>query len=119
VIFFIIVLDELGDELTLWYYTVDIIFLFPPITAVDITSLPLLYMLMYQRFQSWKSFAAASAVMSVVSCFILEQVFVWAGIYRMITWRSYYGLPFYFAIAILSKFIVGIVFNYKPRQEKA
>ena len=38
---FVLVLDELGEELALWEYPVKIFPLFPPISAIDLASLPL------------------------------------------------------------------------------
>lgn len=106
----VLVLDELGEELALWDYPTDIVPLFPPISAIDLASLPFLYSLVYQHFKTWKSFIIASAILSAVSCFILEPLFVFTGIYQMITWKSYYGLPLYFAIAVTARAIMRKMF---------
>ena len=103
---FVLVLDELGEELALWEYPVKIFPLFPPISAIDLASLPFLYSLIYQYFGTWKSYAIASAVMSVLSCFVMEPLFILSGIYQLITWKTYYGMPVYFAIAISTKWIM-------------
>jgi len=99
-------LDEWGEELALWDYPVKIFPLFPPISAIDLASLPFLYSLIYQYFSTWKSYTIASIIMSVISCFVMEPLFILSGIYQVITWKTYYGLPLYFAIAICSKFIL-------------
>lgn len=106
VIIWVIVLDEIGEELSLWYYTADIIPLFPPITAIDVSCLPFLYMLIYQYAKTWKIFLIASVVMSVVFCFVFEPIFVWSGVYKMLAWKSWYGLPIYFFIGAASRFIM-------------
>ena len=106
IIIWVIVLDEVGEELSLWYYTADIIPLFPPMTAINISCLPLLYMLIYQYTKTWKSFLIASAVMSIVFCFVFEPIFVWSGVYKMLVWKSWYGLPIYFFIGVASRFIM-------------
>ncbi len=116
VVIFIIVLDELGEELSLWYYPVDVIPLFPPMTAVDITCMPLVYMLIYQRFGTWGKFLIASLIMSTVFCFVFEPVFVWGGAYIMLNWKSYYGLPIYFGIAVAAKWIVHVIYSAKERR---
>lgn len=116
VVIFIIVLDELGEELTLWYYPVDIIPLFPPISAVDITCMPLVYMVIYQRFGTWGKFLIATLIMSTVFCFVFEPIFVWSGIYTMLTWKSYYGFPIYFAIAVVSKWVVNVIYAAKEKR---
>lgn len=119
IIIFIIVLDELGEELSLWYYTVDLIPWFPPITAVDITCMPLVYMLIYQYCKTWKSFIIATVIMSVIFCFVLEPVFIWAGVYRLLTWKSYYGLPLYAAIAFISKFAINKINAVSSKRKAA
>lgn len=106
----IIVLDELGEELTLWDYTTDLIPLFPPVTAINLSCLPMVYALIYQYFRPWKSFVIATFIMSVIFCFVCEPIFVWAGIYQMISWKSYYGLPIYFFIAIIGKVALGKIY---------
>jgi hypothetical protein len=106
VIIWVLALDEIGQELSLWYYTVDIIPLFPPFTAINISCLPLLYMLIYQYAKTWKSFLIVSAVMSIVFCFVFEPIFIWSGVYKMLTWKSWYGLPIYFFIGVASRFIM-------------
>lgn len=106
IIIIILTLDELGEELALWDYPVDIYPLFPPISAIDFSCMPLVYSLIYQHFRTWKSFAIASLTMAVIFCFILEPVFVWSGIYQTLIWKYYYGLPIYFAMALGTKGLV-------------
>lgn len=115
----ILTLDELGEELTLWDYPTDIFPLFPPIGAIDLACLPLLYSLIYQYFKSWKSYITAAIVMSFISCFVLEPLFVLTGIYQMITWKSYYGLPLYFSIAVCSKFILAKIYAIESKHRSA
>lgn len=115
VVICIIVLDELGEELVLWYYPVDIIPLFPPASAVNVSCLPFVYGLLFRIAKPWKRFLAVLAVMSVISCFVLEPIFVWANLYRKLDWKSWYGLPIYFAIGVVSKFIVQIA--YRPAKK--
>lgn len=111
IILIILTLDELGEELTLWDYPVDIIPLFPPISAVDFSCLPLVYSLIYQHFRKWASFTAMSAAMSLIFCFICEPIFVFLGIYQPLTWKFWYGLPIYFAMAIEAKAAVQLFFK--------
>lgn len=103
----VLTLDELGEELTLWDYPYDLVPFFPPLASVDLASLPMVYSLIYQRFRTWKSFIAASAVMAVIFCFVLEPLLVWTGVYQMIAWKSYYGLPIYIFIAVIVKALVN------------
>jgi hypothetical protein len=117
IVIFVIILDELGDELSLWYYSADIIPLFPPITAINITCMPLIYMLIYQRFGTWGKFIIATLIMATVFCFVFEPIFVWIGIYTMLKWKSVYGFPIYFAIAVAAKLIVNAVYSDKEKRK--
>ena len=51
-----ITLDELGFVLSLWNYPVDVIPMFPRLTSVDYTVVPIIHMIIYQYFPTWKSF---------------------------------------------------------------
>jgi hypothetical protein len=101
-----LVLDELGEELTLWDYPTDLFPLFPPLTAINLASLPVLYSLIYQYFISWKKFIIATVVLAAIFCFLLEPLLVWGGIYQTLTWKYYYGFPIYIALAIFTKALV-------------
>lgn len=107
----IITLDELGEELILWNYTTDIFPLFPPISAINLSCMPIAYAMVYQLFITWKGFIIATLFMSTVFCFIFEPLFVWVGVYQMIRWKSYYGFPIYFFMAITVKWIVGRIYS--------
>ncbi len=100
IIIIILSLDELGEELTLWDYPVDIFPLFPPISAIDFACMPLIYSLIYQHFRTWKSFTIVTFAMAVIFCFICEPIFVLLGIYQPLTWKYWYGLPIYFSMAL-------------------
>lgn len=113
----ILALDELGEELTLWDYPTDFFPLFPPVASVDLAALPFLYALIYQIFGKWKGYIIVSIIMSAFSCFVFEPIFLWLGMYQTITWKTYYGLPLYFAIAIIAKAALGMIkaINKKSR----
>lgn len=104
-------LDELGEELTLWDYPYDLFPLFPPLTAIDLVCLPMIYSLIYQHFRTWKKFIIASIVMSAVFCFVLEPLFVLGGVYQMLKWKSYYGFPIYTFMGICIKAVVNMVYS--------
>lgn len=116
IIIFILVLDELGEELCLWYYTVDLIPLFPPASAINIACLPFVYMLIYEHARTWKAFTIATVVMALVFCFIFEPIFVWSGVYKMLAWKSYYGLPIYIFIGMASKAIINLINSVSSRK---
>lgn len=106
IIILTLVLDEIGEEFTLWDYPCDLFPLFPPLSAIDLACLPFIYSLIYQHFRVWKSFIIASVIMAGIFCFIMEPLFVRIGIYQLLTWKSYYGFPIYSLMAIVSKAVI-------------
>ena len=105
-----IVLDEIGEELSLWDYPTDIIPIFPPLTAIDLASLPMIYSIIYQYFKTWKSFICVTLVMAAIFCFIFEPILKLGGFYQLLTWKYYYGYPIYIVIAFSVKLIVSKIF---------
>lgn len=99
-------LDEYGEELTLWYYPVDILPIFPPLTAVDLASLPIIYSLIYQRYKPWKQFILATIIMAAIFAFILEPALVFGEFYTLHKWKYYYSFPIYIVMALGIKWIV-------------
>ncbi|WP_371381184.1 CBO0543 family protein [Sporomusa aerivorans] len=101
-----LVLDEFGEELVLWDYPIDVIPIFPPLTAVDLASLPVIYSLIYQYCPTWKSFLYATILMAAVFCFVLEPILVWGGFYQLLKWKYYYGFPVYIIMALFIRWLV-------------
>jgi len=101
-----LVLDEFGEELILWDYPIDIIPVFPPFTAVDLASLPIIYSLIYQYCKTWKFFLQATVAMATVFCFVLEPALVWGGFYQILNWKYYYGFPIYITLALFVRWMV-------------
>lgn len=111
----VLILDELGEELSLWDYPTDILPLFPPLSAIDLSSLPMIYSMIYQYFRPWKQFIIATLVMSLVFCFMFEPLVALIGVYQPLTWRYYYGFPIYTAIGILTKAALKKFYSIKEK----
>lgn len=101
-----LVLDECGEELLLWDYPIDVIPVFPPFTAVDLASLPIIYSLIYQYCKTWKTFLQATVAMATVFCFVLEPILVKGEFYQLLNWKYYYGFPIYITLALFVRWIV-------------
>jgi hypothetical protein len=101
---------EHGNELTLWDYPTDILPVFPPLTAIDLASLPILYSLFYQFFKSWKSFIFASLIITGIYSFILQPALSHGGFYQLLKWKYYYGFPIYVSMSIFIRLLVIKIF---------
>jgi hypothetical protein len=111
-------LDEIGEEFCLWDYPTDIIPVFPPLTSVDLASLPMIYSIIYQNFKTWKSLICASLVMATIFCFIFEPILVWSGFYQVLTWKYYYGFPIYTLMALGVRLVVTKIFTIAEKTQR-
>lgn len=99
-------LDILGWNLNLWTYPYKLLPMCTPLFPVDYIILPIFYMLVYQRFRSWKSFFWAIVVLAFVMSFVLEPLFIWIDIYKSIAWKHVYSFPIYIANGLLGKWVI-------------
>jgi hypothetical protein len=113
----VLILDEFGEELTLWDYPTDVMPLFPPLTAINLACLPMIYSLVYQHFGTWRRYLWASIVMSAVFAFVFEPVLSWAGFYQLLKWKYYYGFPIYIALALLIRWTVIRIYAIARKAE--
>lgn len=110
-----ITLDELGFELSLWNYPLEVIPMFPRLTSIDYSILPVIYMLLYQYFPSWKSFFWAMAIASVFFSFIAEPLMVFLGLYQLLTWKYYYSYPIYIVLALVCKWLTRTIIDIEAK----
>lgn len=104
-------LHEYGEELTLWDYPTDIIAIFPPLSSINLLSMPLVYSLVYQHYKTKKSFLWATSIITALICFIIDPILTWGGFYQLLHWKYYYNFLIYVPIAILLRFIVIKICN--------
>lgn len=107
---FIITLDLTGFEDGLWYYPFKLL-PFGPLTAyIDVSPLPIIYMLEYQYFPKWKDFIKVSLVTGFVFAFCFEPILEALGLYIPVRWTHFYSLPVYILIPILMRLIVEKIY---------
>jgi hypothetical protein len=107
----IITLDLVGFELGIWYYPFKLLPVGPLTAYIDVSPLPIIYMLEYQCFPSWKDFVKVSIVTGLVFSFCFEPILVALGLYIPIRWEHHYGLPFYILMPILMRLAVERIFR--------
>jgi len=110
-----ITLDEFGFVLSLWHYPIDVIPLFPRLTSVDYTIVPIIHMMLYQYFTTWKSFFWAVVATTTVYAFIAEPLLVQLGFYQLLKWNYLYSFPIYIFIGLFSRWIVKKIFEIVKR----
>ncbi|MDR3589147.1 MAG: hypothetical protein P4N41_05750 [Negativicutes bacterium] len=103
-----ITLDELGFELCLWNYPVDVLPVFPRLSSVDYTVVPIVFMLAYQYFSNWKSFFWALVTVSAVFSFVCEPFIAKLGFYVLIKWWYPYSFVIYIIMGLVSRWLVKV-----------
>lgn len=98
-------LDELGFELSLWSYPFSLIPVFPRLSSADYTMLPVIYMLIYQYFPTWKSFFLASVGVAFVFSFLAEPLLVKLGFYVLIKWTYWASFIIYIPLGLIARWI--------------
>lgn len=110
------ILDELGCQLNLWEYLYDIEPLFPRLVSINLSVLPIGYMLIYQYFDKWKFFIAASTVLAAFNSFVGEPLMQALKVYVMLNWKHIYSFPIYILLAILFKALLNWIISKKEAQ---
>lgn len=105
---FTITLDELGFVLSLWNYPVEIIPMFPRLTSIDYTVVPIFYTLIYQYFSTWKSFFWALVALAALFSFVAEPIIVKLGFYVLIKWAYWASFLIYIPMGLVSRWITRI-----------
>lgn len=102
-------LDAIGVETDAWDYKYDFVPLLDVFIVYDISVLPVVYMLVYQYCQTWRSFAIAHIVVSFIAAFLFEPLFIRLDIYHPAQWEHSYSFFGYFVLAIFLRWIMGIL----------
>jgi hypothetical protein len=108
------VIDELGVALVLWGYPNTLFPIFPPLVFVNLGAIPIILMLIYQHFKTWKLFIVASLITSLLLAFVFEPLTIWLGIYEIYNWRFIYSVPIYFFTPLFFKWLINKI---KTKQE--
>jgi hypothetical protein len=115
----IMFLDVVGTSALLWGYPNMLFPLVPPVIAIDIGHLPIIYMMIYQYFQSWKSFFIAMTIGSLIISFVFEPTAVCLGIYEMNNWKHIYSFPIYILIGVFFKWLIIKIKNLESNKKKS
>lgn len=103
------ILDDLGIASLLWTYPYQLLQILDRLNAIDLTVLPVMYMLIYQYYPKWKSFLIAHVLLSFFSAFIAEPILVRLNIYVPLLWKFIYSFPIYMQIAVIVKWLTDKV----------
>ncbi|WP_420851772.1 CBO0543 family protein [Oceanobacillus jeddahense] len=97
-----VIADSIGVALLLWHYP-NTLLPAPLIVEVHRVQMPIIYMLIYQYFPTWKPFLIAITINAFVFAFILEPTLVWLKVYEPYHWKHIYSFIPYIMIAVVFK----------------
>lgn len=101
--------DDLGSELGLWIYPIK----FVPYGLIaypfDFSVIPVAFMLIFQYYNSWKSYIIAIFMLAIIFSFIGEPFSVWLGTVKYIKWKYIYSFGFYIITGLLAKLFIAKV----------
>lgn len=106
-------LDSAGTEVGIWAYKYKEIPLFNRIISMDITVLPVGYMLIYQYFKGWRSYILVHLLVAFSFAFVFEPLLVWLDIYKPYHWQHLYSFPLYILLAIFMRYFVQKIKRYE------
>lgn len=99
------ILDDLGVASLLWAYPYQLLQIMDRLNSIDLSVLPIMFMMIYQYFPKWKSFFIAHVLLGFFSAFVAEPILVQMNIYMPLLWKFIYSFPIYILIAIIIKWI--------------
>ncbi|MRH41537.1 hypothetical protein GH741_02475 [Aquibacillus halophilus] len=100
------ILDIIGITLVLWSYPDTIIPVIPPIIEIHHVHLPIIYMIIYQFFTTWKSYLTVMTIASFIFSFVFEPLTEWLGIYEIYNWKHIYSFPIYIFIGWIFRWTI-------------
>jgi hypothetical protein len=103
------ILDSVGVQLLLWTYPYGLVPALPNFFPIDYVTIPVIFMLIYQKYPEWKKFIIASTIAASVLSLVLDPVIVYLNIYQPLTWQYYYSIPTFVFMVCFCKWVTIIV----------
>lgn len=87
------ILDALGVSVGYWCYPFALLPFLPNFFPIDYVVVPVVFMLIYQKYPTWKGFLIGSTIISAVLSLVLDPVIVWINLYQPLKWQYIYSVP--------------------------
>lgn len=101
-----VVMDDVGLTVAAWSYPYQLIYSTSRLNPVDLSIIPVAYMLLYQYIKTWKVYLPVLAAFCLFGAFIAEPLFVHLDMYVMLRWKYWYSALIYLAMGIFIKWSV-------------
>ena len=100
-----------GLNLLLWSYPYTLTPVSPRAYSFSMSVLPVSFMILYQYWPRWKSFACATILFAGVTAFIVQPLLSLAGIYRLINWNYLYSFLALLIVGFGSRYLHHLVLH--------
>jgi hypothetical protein len=98
--------DDLGSELSAWVYPIKFVPIGLLALPFDFSIIPVACMLLYQYFNTWKTFSIALVGQAAIFAFIGEPISVMLGTVTYLKWNYIYSFIFYIVTGLSARFII-------------
>lgn len=113
------ILDSIGVQFLLWTYPYGLVPALPNFFPIDYVAIPVIFMLVYQKYVEWKSFLMATTVVSCVLSLVFDPILVYLNIYQPLSWQYFYSIPTFVFMVGLCKGVTAIVTGKDNRYKEA
>jgi hypothetical protein len=114
-------IDSFGASFGLWNYPFKALPLLPVSFALDVSLVPVSFMLLYQwTLNNNKNYYVYFIGLSVVFAFIFKPIMTSLGLFQLNRWAHYYHLFLgYMIISVLSKWITNLFLHFLKEGERS
>lgn len=99
-------IDDLGTGSFWWYYPHKIIPTLNILKSPDYSIIPCAMMLVFQYFNTWRTFLLSNLVLSLFFSQVGERIFIALGLYELITWNLFFSILHYNIAGLLARWMV-------------
>jgi len=108
-------LDLLGTSNGMWEYPFKLYYKVSCLLPADVSVIPVLYMLLYQYGERWRTFLLGSVIVSTLLSFIFEPIFLKMNMLNLITWSHIKSWVSFIFLALVTRLIITLL---KKAQQK-
>jgi hypothetical protein len=112
-----IVMDIVGNNLVLWSYDIRVLPMIPIPFIHDFTISPLIYMLGYQYFTSWKTFSVFNIATTGSLSFIFLPLLSISRVLNLYNWNYFYTFILVIFITSLSRAVMLWLLHLEQKYE--
>ncbi|MGD6833092.1 CBO0543 family protein [Sutcliffiella halmapala] len=102
-------LDLLGTSNGMWEYPFKLYHKVSCLLPADVSVIPVLFMLLYQYGERWRTFLLGSVIVSTLLSFIFEPIFLKMNMLNLITWTHIKSWVSFIFLALVTRLIITLL----------